>query len=421
MLLRALRHRNYRLFFFGQGVSLIGTWMQSVAMAWLVYRLTGSEMLLGLVPFCNQIPAFFIAPLAGVWVGRLDLRKLLVITQSLLAFPALMLAVLVFTGQIEVWHIIALTVCSGLINAFDVTGRHSFVIKMVEDKADLGNAIALNSMLFNAARLLGPSIAGVLIAVAGEGWCFLLNAISFLAVVVSLLAMRLKPTERLPKRYVIHELREGLSYAFRFVPMRWLLLQVALISLVAAPYTVLLPVFAKDILQGGPKMLGILQSSVGVGALMGALFLASHRNAVGLERVIMRAVFLLGTALVAFSQSRLIPLSIFCLALVGFGMMVNMASSNTVLQTIVDDDKRGRVMSFYTMSFFGMSPLGCLLAGALASWIKAPATLCFAGLTCMVAVFLFAPKIRGLDRVIRAAYEKKKEPPTIPDAPAIAK
>jgi MFS family permease len=420
-LFRALRHRNYRLFFFGQGVSLIGSWMQTLAMGWLVYRLTDSKMLLGFVPFCSQIPSFFLAPLAGVWVGRADLRKFLAVTQSLLVLPALVLALLFLTKHIQVWHIIALSLCVGFINAFDVTGRQSFVVKMVDDKADLGNAIALNSMLFNSARLVGPAIAGFVVDLVGEGVCFLLNAVSFLAVVFSLLAMRIKPHERLPKRYVLHEMREGLSYAFRFVQMRWLLLQIAMISLMVSSYAILMPVFAKDILHGGAKTLGILQSSVGVGALMGAIYLAARGNAVGLEKIIMRAVFLLGTALVAFSQSRVMPLSMFCLALAGFGMMVNMASSNTVIQTIVDDDKRGRVMSFYTMSFMGMAPFGNLLAGALASWISAPGAVCFAGLTCMAAVFLFAPKIRGLDRVIRAAYGKKKELPTVPDAPAIPK
>jgi MFS family permease len=415
-LFRALRHRNYRLFFVGQGISLIGTWMQSIALGWLVYRLTGSKMLLGFVPFCNQLPSFFIAPFAGVWVSRVDLRKFLTTTQSLMTLPAFALAALVLTGHIQVWHIITLSLCLGIINAFDITGRHAFVIKMVDDKADLGNAIALNSMLFNSARLLGPAVAGIMIDVVGEGMCFLINAISFLAVIASLLAMRIKPTERMPKREVLHELREGLSYAFRFVPMRWLLLQVGLISLMVSSYAVLMPVFAKDILKGDPRTLGMLQSSVGAGALMGAIFLASRGNAVGLERVIMRAVFLLGVALVAFSQSRVMALSMVCLAFAGFGLMVNMASSNTVLQTIVTDEQRGRVMSFYTMSFMGMAPIGNLLAGALASWIGAPGAVCLAGLVCVTTVFLFAPKIRGLDSVIRAACHEKGDLAGVPPA-----
>lgn len=404
-ILRALRHRNYRLFFSGQGISLIGTWMQQIAMNWLVYRLTNSALLLGVVGFSSRIPTFVFASFAGVLADRWNRHRALVVTQTLSTVQALILAALVLTGMINIWHVILLSFSLGFINAFDIPIRQAFVVDMIERREDLGNAIALNSSLVNGARLVGPSIAGMLIATLGEGICFLLNGISFFAVIVALLAMRIKPDGRGKQNpNVLRGLQEGFSYAFGFAPIRFILLLLALVSLMGMPYMVLMPIFAGKILHGGPRAFGFLLGASGLGALIGALYLASRRSVLGLGKMIVIASGLFGIGLIAFSLSRVFWLSLLAMLLTGFGMMVHMASSNTVLQTIVEEDKRGRVMSFYTMAYMGMVPFGSLLGGGLASLIGAPSTLMVGGATCILGSFLFARKLPLLKEMVRPIY-----------------
>jgi MFS family permease len=408
VLLRTLRYRNYRLFFFGQGISLIGTWMQQIALSWLVYRLTNSVFLLGLVGFATRAPIFAITPLAGVLADRWNRHRIMVITQTLAMLQAIILAGLVFTHLILIWHVVALSLFIGLVNALDIPARQSFIADMVENKEDLGNAIALNSSLVNGARLIGPSLAGILVATAGEGACFLVNAVSFLAVIIALLLMTVPARVGEPRRqHVLHELREGAAYVFGFAPMRAILLLVSLVSLMGMPYTVLMPVFAKDIFHGGPHTLGFLMAATGAGALLGAVFLASKKTVIGLGRWIVQATLIFGAGLVAFAFSRSFSLSLALLALVGFGMIVQLASSNTVLQTLVEDDKRGRLMSFYAMAFMGTAPFGSLLAGGLAARIGAPYTVMVGGVSCLVAGLLFAQKLPALRRLIRPIYMQK--------------
>jgi MFS family permease len=407
LLFRALKYRNYRLFFGGQTISLIGTWMQRIAMGWLVYRLTDSAFLLGIVGFAGQIPGFLVGPFAGVIADRVNRHRMLITAQVTAMIQASILAFLVLTGAIEVWHLVALSVLLGIIMGFDIPARQSFLIQMVENKEDLGNAIALNSSMFNLARLVGPSVAGILIAAVGEGICFALNAISYLAVITALLAMKVTPikTER-KENHIWRGLKEGFSYAFGFAPMKAIILLFGLVSLMGMPYQVLMPIFAKDILHGGAHTLGFLMGATGVGALFGAVYLASRKSVLGLERTIAVAAGVFGVGLVAFSMSRVLSLSLFLVLLVGLGMMVQMASSNTVLQTIVDDDKRGRVMSLFAMSFMGMAPLGSLLAGSLASKIGAPYTLLIGGSFCVLGSLLFAIKLPVLRKAVRPIYVK---------------
>jgi MFS family permease len=402
---RALRHRNYRLFFVGQGISLVGTWLTRVATAWLVYRLTGSALLLGVVGFAGQIPTFVLAPVAGVWIDRWDRHRVLVVTQALAMVQSALLAAFALTGTIGVPHVIALNAFQGLINAFDMPARQSFVVQMIEDRDDLPNAIALNSSMVNGARLLGPSVAGLLIAAVGEGWCFFLDALSYVAVLASLLAMRLATrAPGRPPRGVLPEMAEGLRYVSGSAPIRAVLLLLALVSLMGMPYTVLMPVMAREVLGGGPDTLGMLMAAVGLGALGGALWLASRKSVLGLGRVIPIAAACFGLALVAFSRSRALWLSLPLLALAGLAMMVQMAASNTVLQTIVDEDKRGRVMSFYAMAFFGTVPFGSLLAGALASRVGAPGTILVGGAACIVGAAIFSSQLPRLRRAVRPIY-----------------
>jgi MFS family permease len=390
LIFRSLHYRNYRLFFGGQGISLIGTWMQRTAVGWLVYRLTSSPFLLGLVEFAGYIPTLFLSPLAGVLADRWDRRRILLFTQVLAMIQALLLAFLVLGEQVEVWHILCLSLFLGVVSAFDIPARQSLVVSLIERREDLGNAIALNSFMFNGARLVGPSAAGFMIALLGEGLCFLINGLSFLAVIASLMAMRLARHESTSANGQLFQgFREGLVYAYRFPPMRLILMLVALGSLMGIPFWVLLPVFAKDILHGGPQTLGFLMAAAGAGALCGAVYLASRRSVLGLARVIALAAGIFGTGLMAFSFARALWLSLLLLVITGFGMIALMASSNTFLQTIVDDDKRGRVMSFFTMALMGMAPFGSLLAGILASKIGAPHTLLIGGLSCLLGAVLF--------------------------------
>jgi MFS family permease len=405
IIFRSLQYRNYRLYFGGQGLSLIGTWIQRIAMPWLVYRLTGSPFLLGVVGFAGQIPTFLLAPFAGVLTDRWNRYYILIATQTLAMIQALTLAFLFFLGAIELWHIIVLSIFLGFVNAFDMPARQSFVVEMVEKREDLGNAIALNSSMVNSARLLGPSIAGVLIAATGEGICFLLNGISYLFVIVSLLMM--KVTLRKAKTHdtqVLQGLKEGFTYAFGFAPIRSIILLLGLVSLVGMPYTVLMPVFAKEILHGGAHTFGFLMGASGIGALIGALYLAARRSVLGLGKIIPLSAAIFGFGLIAFSLSRFFLFSLALMLLTGLGMIMQMASSNTILQTIVDDDKRGRVMSFYAMAFIGTAPFGSLLAGGLASSLGAPNTLMIGGVTSVLGAILFASKLSDLKKMVRPIY-----------------
>jgi MFS family permease len=399
--LRALGHRNYRLFFMGQSVSLVGTWMQHTAMAWLVYRLTGSQFMLGAVGFAGQIPMFLFAPLAGVLADRWNRHRLLLVTQVLAMVHAATLAGLVFGGVIaesgDAWMLIVLSVFLGLVNSLDMPVRQAFIVELVGGKEDLGNAIALNSMLMNSSRLVGPSIAGLLIRFIGEKACFLTNAVSYLSVIAALLAIRV--AARPPpaaRRHLLHELREGLAYAWGTPYIRLILVFVAMVSLVGVPYAVLMPVFAKDVLHGDAQTLGFLFASVGVGAVCGNLVLASRRSPQGLGRLMAVASVIFGLGLVGFSLSRSLWLSMPLLVLIGFGMVGQVVAANTVLQTVVDDDKRGRVMSLHGAAFLGMMPFGSLLAGSLASRIGAPYTVLGGGLICLASTLVFATRLTSL-------------------------
>jgi len=404
--LRALSHRNYRLFFSGQSISLIGTWMTRLATSWLVYRLTHSAWLLGLVGFAGQIPVL-LAPFAGVWVDRWNRHRTLVVTQALAMLQSFALAALTLGKVITIGEIFWLSLAQGLINAFDMPARQSFVVEMIGGREDLASAIALNSSMVNAARLLGPSIAGIVIALVGEGYCFLLDGFSYVAVIVSLLLMTVpalaKPAQQ---RAVLHDLREGFNYVVNFLPVRSVLLLLAVVSLMGMPYGVLMPIFAGKILHGGAHTLGFLMGSVGVGALASAAYLASRKSVLGLGRVVATSAAIFGFGLGAFAGSRILWLSMLLMVVTGAGMMLQMAASNTILQTIVDDDKRGRVMSFYSMSIMGMAPLGSLLAGFLASRIGAPATLAFGGCCCLLGAAWFARQIPSIRQVIRPIYAR---------------
>jgi MFS family permease len=406
-LFRALSSRNYRLFFFGQGISLIGTWIQSVAQAWLVYQMTNSVFLLGLVGFLSQIMVFVFGPFAGVIADRMNRHRILIITQTAAMLQAFALAFIVLTHTAQVWHIMVLSVLLGLINSFDMPVRQSFVIEMVEKKEDIGNAIALNSSLVNSARLIGPSIAGVLIASFGEGICFFINGLSYIAVIVSLLMMKITPKMSHTRRsHVFKELKDGISYAAHFPPIKHILLTLASISFIASPYMVLMPVFAKDILHGGPEILGWLMSAAGCGALIGALYLASRKNVVGLLKMIVTASLVFGFSLIALSLSSNIWISCFFLFLTGFGMVMQMASSNTILQTIVDEDKRGRVMSLFSIAFLGMAPFGSLYAGSFAHMFGARAAIALSGICCVGVAAIFYSKLPEIRQHIRPIYVK---------------
>jgi len=388
---RALRHRNYRLFFSGQSISLIGTWLTRVATSWLIYRLTGSAVLLGVLGFAGQIPTFFLAPLAGVLVDRWDRYRVLVVTQILAMVQSALLAGLALAGVITVWHVLALSVFQGLINAFDMPARQSMVVEMVEDRADLPNAIALNSSMVNAARLLGPAIAGVVIAAVGEGWCFFVDALSYGAVITSLLLMRLTVRPRAARSTrVLGEMAEGFRYVVGSVPIRSVLLLLSIVSLMGVPYMVLLPVIAREVLGGGPGTLGMLTAASGLGALGSALYLASRRSVVGLDRVIVGAAALFGAGLVLFSRAGVLWLALPLMLVTGVGMMLQTAASMTLVQTLVDEDKRGRVMGLVATAYFGTLPFGSLLAGVLASRIGAENTILAGGLVvCVAAAFFF--------------------------------
>ena len=401
---RALRHRNFQLFFAGQGVSLIGTWMTRLATTWLVYRMTQSALLLGVVGFAGQIATFLLAPVAGVWAERVDRRKLLVWTQAAAAAQSLVMAALALTHTITLWEIIALSVLQGVINAFDMPARQAFLSEMIEDRADLSNAIAINSSMVNGARLIGPAIAGLLIAAVGEGWCFLIDGVSYLAVIVSLLAMRIRPRAALSQRPgAIDQMREGWSYVSTFRPVRTVLVLAGLLSLMGYPYTVLMPIFAAQILHGGPETLGWLAAASGVGALISGLSLAFRKSVVGLTGVLQFASALFGVGLILFGLSHTLWLSLILMLFVGYGMMQCLAVCNTILQTLVPDNMRARVMSYFMMAFFGAAPFGNLLAGAMAHRFGAPVTVIATGVATLAGSLWFTlelPKVRAAMRPI---------------------
>lgn len=404
---RALKYRNYRLYFGGQGISLVGTWMQQIAMSWLVYRMTDSAFLLGMVGFLGNLPVLIFAPLAGVLADRWDKLKMIVVIQTAAMLQAAVLATLVLTKTITVWELIVLSCFLGLVAAFDIPTRQSFIKDLVEKPNDLANAIALNSSMVNGARLVGPSVAGILIATTGEGICFLLNAISFLAVIAALLAMRIPPrTSAAPSNSIVREMKEGVKYAWGYLPIRYILMLLSLISLVGMPYTVLMPIFAKNILHGGPHTLGFLMSATGVGALCGAVYLAQRKRVHGLMTVVAISAATFGAGLILFSFSHVLWLSLAMMLITGFGMMVHMASCNTMLQTISDPDKRGRIMSFFTMAFRGVIPFGSLMAGSMAASMGAPYTLALGGAGCVLGALYYARRLPVLHKMANIAIEK---------------
>jgi MFS family permease len=410
LLLRALGSRNYRLYFFGQAVSLIGTWMQQIAMRWLVYRLTKSELLLGVVGFASDIPLFFLVPFAGVLADKFKRQRILAITQGLAALQAFILAVLVITDQAAVWHVVVLGALLGVINAFDIPARQAFLVEVVENKEDLGNAIALNSFIFNGALLIGPVMAGVLIAFFGEGPCLILNGVSYLALIGALLLMKIPERKMASGNIQLGRgILEGATYAFRSVPIRSILLLVALVSFMGVSYMLLMPVFAEDVLHGGPQAFGYLMSATGVGALAGAVFLASRRNILGLGKVIVVAGILYGVGLFALSLSHHLVLSLVIAMVVGFSLMMQMASSNTILQTIVDDRKRGRVISLFVMARRGVESFGSLVAGVVAHRFGTPDTLMIGGIVCLLASVAFATKLSMIRETSRAFYKDMKD------------
>lgn len=407
LMFRSLKYKNFRLFVEGQSLSLIGTWLQMVALIWLVYKMTNSAMILGIVGFSGQIPMFIVTPFAGVYADKWNRHNMLLITQSLALIQAFILTILVFLDIIQVWHIIVLSIVLGVINAIDMPIRQAFVFDMIEDhKEDVGNAVALNSSMVNAARLAGPSLAGILIATVGEGWCFLVNSISFIAVIVSLLKMDIKQKHHSEKEFkVFDELKEGFKYSFSFKPIKNLLLLLAVVSLVSTSVTLLAPVFAKKYLLGGADTYGFLIGSYGFGALIGAVYLLNKKNVLGLGRIIAFAVTLFAVSVIFFGLSRNFLLSISLMLFTGMGMMLHVASTNTLLQTITEANKRGRVMSFYAMAFRGMSPFGSLIAGTLGSSIGAPATLVFTGIVSLAGAFVFYFKLPAIRKLTKPIYE----------------
>jgi MFS family permease len=408
-LTRALQHRNFRLFFGGQSISLVGTWITRVATSWLVYRLTGSELLLGVAGFAGQIPTLIITPFAGVLVDRHDRRRILLWTQVGSLLQSALLAILTFTDIITVRQIIWLQVVQGIINSFDTPARQAFVSEMVEDRRDLPNAIALNSSMVNGTRIIGPSIGGVLIAAFGEGWCFAVDAISYIAVIGSIVAMRVPPRARheAAEMHLLDELHHGWKYVLHSVPIRSALLLVAIISTAGTPYTVLMPAIAAQVLHGGPNTLGLLMTATGVGALSGALYLAQRETVLGLGRIIMWASAVFGVGLVIFSVTTSLWPALLVLAIAGCGFMIHLAATNTILQTIVEERLRGRVMSFYTMAFFGTVPIGSLLGGVIADRYGAMTTVLVSGIICLAGSAWFAFKLPAIRAVIRPIYRER--------------
>jgi MFS family permease len=398
---RAFRHRNYQLFFSGQIISLTGTWMQSVAESWLVYRLTGSAALLGVTAFCSQIPLFVLAPIGGTVADRSNRHRIMIVTQSISMLLPLILCVLTFTHSVRPWHVFVLAGCLGIVNAFDIPARQSFVVEMV-GREDLMNAIALNSSMVNGARVVGPAVAGILVAAVGEGWCFLLNGLSYIAVITGLVLMRVESTRRVRPHSALHDTLDGFRFVWHTGPVRALLLLLGIVSFSGMPYAVLMPVFAESILHGGARGLGILMAASGLGALGGALSLAGRRDVRGLGAWVAWAAGSFGVALALFSLSRTFWLSVVLLVPVGFSLMVQMAASNTLIQAMVPDALRGRVMSVYSMMFMGMTPFGGLAAGYGAEHIGAPAAVACGGAICIAGAIAFGLRLPALRPEARA-------------------
>lgn len=381
--------------------------MTSVASSWLVYRLTNSALLLGVVSFSGQIPALLLTPFAGVWVDRWDRRSVMKVTQVLSMLQSFTLAILALSGRVNIWHVVGLSMFQGAVNAFDIPARQTFVVELIEDRADLSNAIALNSSMMNGARLIGPSIAGAVIAIAGEGYCFLIDGISYMAVIASLLMMNTARGAPRIHENVFRELREGWRYVRGFHPIRSILLLVSFISLVGVPFSVLLPVFATVVLHGGPHTFGFLAGATGLGAFISAIVLALRKTIVGLGKRMAVTSLSFGLGLIAFSFSHVVWVSMGLMLIVGFSMMQVMASGNTILQTIVDEDKRGRVMSFYTLAFIGIAPFGSLIAGSLANRFGAPATVFIGGVLCILGAVWFFARLESIRKIIRPMYVER--------------
>lgn len=415
-ILRALRYKNYRLFFLGQLVSFTGTWMTQIATSWLVYRLTGSPWLLGAVAFANQFPAFLVSPFAGIYIDRWDNYQLIKVTQTFLMLVSFALAALTLGGWINIPALLLLNAVQGVVNGFDMPSRHAFVVAVVDKKEDLGNAIGLNSMMFNMARLLGPALGGLIVAASSEGWCFFIDGVSFLAVLIALWMMDVRPQapRTNPVAGVFEQMKEGWKYAFGFLPVRSIILLLAAVSLLGFPYTVLVPIFAGDILHGGPHTLGFLMGAFGFGAFLGGLWLASRKTVIGLDGAIPLGVGFFGAGLIAFGCSRLLWLSLILMAATGSMLMVYWAASNTILQTVVDDDKRGRITSLFMMAFLGTSPVGSLLAGRVAEHIGAPRTVILEGMCCVLGAILFTRKLPALTKAVHPVYAKLGILPTLP-------
>ncbi len=401
---RALKSHNFRLFFYGQIVSLMGTYIQNLALGWLIYRLTNSPFLLGVIGFAGQIPSFFLTPIAGVYADRVNRRMVLIGSQVLSMLMAFTLALLYFTGDIQIWHIILIAAINGVALAFDTPFRHAFLIEMVGDKNLLQNAIALNSTLINSARFIGPTIGGLIIAWLDEGWCFVINGLSFLAVITSLISMRVKPLNlHHRKGSILQELAEGLQYSYQNTTIRYLLLLIASIGFIGLPFQVFLPVFARDILHGDSQLLGFLTGALGAGALVGAFFLASRKGIRGLPKIVLFSSAVFGFGLFLFSLSNVLTVSLLVIFFTGFGMIVQFAAANTLLQHIVDEDKRGRVVALYGLSFMGLTPLGSLLLGSISPSIGVQVTLAISGLLCLVAVGFFSTKLRIISKAVMAS------------------
>ncbi len=391
---RALKSPNFKLFFYGQIVSLLGTFIQNLALGWLIYRLTDSPFLLGVIGFAGQIPSLVLTPFAGVFADRLNRRKVLITTQAISMVMAFLLTFLFFTDRIEIWHIIAISIVNGMSLAFDTPFRHAFLVEMVGNKDLLPNAIALNSTLINSARFVGPTVGGFLIAWFGEGYCFLINGVSFLAVIGSLMAMKVIPLNKGKHRgSIMFEMVEGFKYSFNFKPIRYLILFVVAMGSFGLPFQVFLPVFAKDILHGDSQMLGYLTGSMGAGALLGAFYLASQKGVSGIPKSILYTSFAASFGLIAFSLSNNPIFSIILIFFTGFGMIAQFAATNTLLQHIVDDDKRGRVVALYGMSFMGITPLGSLLLGSISPWVGVQITLVASGVFCLLAALIYAKRL----------------------------
>ena len=415
--LRALKHRNFQLFFSGQLLSLIGTWMQNVAQSWLVYRLTGSSLLLGTVGFAGQIPMFLLAPIGGAVADRHSRQRIVIATQALAMVLALTLAALTLMGHVQVWQIIVLAVLLGIVNAFDIPARQAFIVQMV-GKQDLLNAIALNSSMFNSARVIGPAVAGILVASVGEGWCFLVNGISYIAVIAGLLMMRIEPRPvREAHSSAVTELLEGLRFVRSAMPVRVLLMLLGLVSLIGMPYTILMPIFADRILHGGARGLGLLMGATGLGAVMGALTLAARTGVKGLGRLVAWSCAGFGVCLVLFAFSRWFWVSVLILIPLGYCQMLEMACSNTLIQTMVPDHLRGRVMALYSMMFMGMAPFGALGAGSIADQIGAPLTVAIGGVACLAGAFFYRLRLPALRvearQLIVAQGMVEGEPPVL--------